>query len=568
VLEPTRIEEVKERVREFTRALREAGAEDIAQRIDGYAAGFVDHTQVRRSIDAIKQQLQYFRAFPDELPDMPIVQIAANRLEDVCRDALRAGLIAPARPSLRAVGRRKLSVVSTTLMAAGLALLAPLVLTMFGVDLTDLGSARRLPEVTLTQGEETALSLNALVESADPAATRAVEFYVMDHCRHDLPDGTNCRPSGVRLFGSQKLPTYEVMLEGQVYGLFVAFAETRLIGAVGTGRIFVSTSGETPEGRYHLPLQAAFVGYAPEPCAPWQKLLRRCGAAERGAHLRDEDLPAPTVIVDVVPADPSKPSPSERRRVREELERRERVAERAKLIAGAVREIKAALDDTEKLRRRKQYDTVRQRLDKLALLFAPLDAAITGGDEALPAEVSSLRARFERERVELAAFGDKAFDAAFSALNRRGGSAKPSDDAVLADTAKKLGISRESMDAIYAEHAEQLEARLLEQEKSQKAAERAAAGALTTRCGELPKSAFREVRAYLDAMAQHARVHTRVQECFTPRIHERACWRVVCRFDELVPGPVDDVVKSHTWTFTLQKGRVVEHTERALDSLP
>jgi hypothetical protein len=566
VLEPTGIEEVKERVRDFTRALRQAGAEDIAQRIEDYAAGFIDHTQVRRSIDAIKQQLQYFRNCPEELPELPIVLVAANRLEDVCRDALRAGVIEPARPSLRAAGKRKLSLVTTTLVAAGLGLLLPLVVTMYGLDLNDLPPVRTLPELRLAQGDEASIDVNALIASAAPSATRKVEFYVLGHCARDLPDGSSCRAIGPRGFGGEKLPAYEVMLDNQVYGLFIAFSSARLIGAVGSGKVLLATSPETPQGRYSLPLQAAFSGYAPEPCALWQKLTRRCPPPEIGAHLRHEDIPTPAVIVQVVAPDPSQPSAAERRKAREEAERRTRAAERATLIAGAVVEIKAALDDTERMLRHKQYDAARARLDKLAQLFAPFDAAMAGDSEGdpLPVEVSDLRARFEIERRELRDFGDHAFDVAYSALNKRSDPSAP-DDGSLAETAHKLGISREYMESIYAEHADQLEVRLAAEEEARNAAQRKAASAVISRCGELPTTAFREVRSYLEGIARGGRSQVRVQECFTPRLHEKTCWRVVCRFDELVPGPIGDKVTSHTWTFTLHKGRVVDHIERAVE---
>ena len=567
MLEPARIDEVEERVRDFTRALRQAGAENIAKRIEGYAAGFIDHTQVRRSIDAIKQQLQDFRACPGELPDLPLVQVTANRLEDVCRDALRAGVIEPARPSLRAASKRKLRLILTTLAAAGIAASIPLVVTMFGFDLDDLPAPRKLPELELAQGDELSIGVNALLPSAAPEATRGVEFYVFGHCARDLPQGASCRAIGPRAFASEKQPAYEVMRENQVYGVFVAFEKPRLIGAVGSAKVWIAASPETPQGRYELPLQASFSGYAPEQCDLWQRLTRRCVALQKGPHLRHEDIPVPSVIVQVVPPDPNQPSQAEQRRAREEAIRRERAAERAQLIAGAVVEIKAALDDTERMLRRKRYEAARLRLDKLAQLFAPLDAAIAEGDEGapLPAEVSDLRMRFEIERRELKEFGDRAFDTAFAARSRSSVAVDGDDEALLAETAKKLGISREYMDAIYADHAEQLEARLAEREEARQAQQRAAAVAIVERCGELPKTAFREVRAYLEAMARSVKVRTRLQECFTPRLHERRCWRVVCRFEEVVQVPVADKITGHSWTFTLQKGRVVDHAERVIE---
>jgi hypothetical protein len=215
VLETTRIDEVKERVTDFSAALRAAGAPELAQRMDGYAARFVDGSEVRRSVDAIKQQLQHYRKHPDELPNLPVVLIAANRLEDACKDALRAGVIEPARPSLRAAGKRKLSVITTTLSAGTLLLLVPFLVTLGGVDLTDLGRTRSMAPLSLVQGEDASASVSVLSESLDPPATRGVEFYVAGHCPHDLPGGLSCRPAGERYFGSDKLEAYELMLDGQ-----------------------------------------------------------------------------------------------------------------------------------------------------------------------------------------------------------------------------------------------------------------------------------------------------------------------------------------------------------------
>jgi hypothetical protein len=568
VVEPTRIEEVKERVRAFTQALRQAGAEDIAQRIDGYAAGFIDRTQVRRSLDAIKQQLQYFRNYPEQLPGLPIVQIAANRLEDVCKDALRAALIEPARPSLRAASKRKLGVITSALSVAGLVLLLPLGVTMFGVDLTDLFKTRALPSVRLAQGDASQVQLNALEPSLRPAETRAVEFYVLEHCPRELPAGQSCRSVGVRQFANERLPAYEIMRDGEAYGLFAAFPTGHMIGAVGTGSVLLEANADTPAGRYELPLQATFTGYTPERCGLLLRLQKRCEPVQLGAHEQHEGVPAPTVVVEVVRGAPGRMEHLAERKQAEQAEQRARAERRAEQITGAVTEIRAVLDDTQGMLRRKRYDAARERIDKLAKLFAPLDAlVVTGGEaEPLPADVTGLRARFEAERRELASFQDRAFEAAYAALGRAKAS-HASADVVLGEVAKKLSITGEFMEAIYAEHADQLEARQSRSEQGRLAAEKAAADAVLQRCGALPTGAWHEVEAYLSAMAKSARVKTRMNECFTPRLNPRGCWSVVCDFSEVIPQDdvAPDVIKPHKWTFNLQHGRVVAHVERVVD---
>ncbi|HEX4351730.1 MAG TPA: hypothetical protein VHZ95_02425 [Polyangiales bacterium] len=568
MVEPTRIVEVNERVRDFTAALRQAGADDIAKRIDGYAAGFVDGTQVRRSIDAIKQQLAYFRAAPHELPNLPIVLIAANRLEDVCKDALRAGMIAPARPSLRAVAKRKLSVVTTTLTAAAVMLLLPLLLIVLGIDINDLPGRRALPPMRLFQGDELTAQVNVLVESAEPAATSGVEFYVLGHCARDLPEGASCRALGPRAIGGETLESYEVLLDGQAYGLIVAFAEARVLGAVGSGRVLIAANSDTPIGHYELPLQAAFIGYAPERCSLWARLQKHCESAQRGPSARHPDLPVPTLVIEVQRALPGQRTEHDRDRERAEAAERKRAAERAHQIKGAMSEIKTALDDTETTMRRKRYDEARERLEKLAALFAPLDALTESGDEAElpPAEVNRLRARFEAERSELGAFRDRAFEAAYAALNRPRDPSQ-SDDIVLTDTARKLGITPAFLEAIYAEHGDQIEQRLARQEEAKKAAQRTAAEAVERRCGPLPTGAWREVQSYLAGLARTSRVKTHLDECFTPRLDETHCWSVVCKFDEIVEEPerLTDTITHRTWTFSLQHQRVSGHVERVVD---
>lgn len=561
MLEPTRIEDVRERVRDFTKALREAGAEDVAQRIEGYAAGFVDSTQVRRSVDAIKQQLRYFRAYPEELPDLPVVQIAANRLEDVCKDALRAELIQPARLSLRAQSKRKLSVVVTTLSAAVACLLLPLGIALFGVDVEDLFTPRRLAPLRVPKGESRSLTVNALLESPEPRATQAVEFYVAGACPPDMPGGASCRPAGERWFGSEKLRAYEVMLSEKAYGLYIGFSEARLIGKVGTARVHVSAGPETPEGQYEVPLAAAFVGFTPERCNLLLKLQDRCEPAQRGPRARQDDVPVSTVVFDVVPG--GKTQSAAEIVAAHNAAQRKRAAERAAQIAGAVVEIKAVLNDTQRELQRKRYDVVQERMNKLTALFEPLDAMAVAGAEAdpLPAEVVSLRARFEAEQRALAAFRARAFEVAYEALSKK--PAGERDARVFARVSQKLGVSTQMLEQIYAEHADELEKRMQRAAAAAQNAEQKRMDALLQRCGPLPKTAWQSVRAYL---AEHVQQRGRVQlqECMTPRLDPKRCWSVVCDFEQVVPsediGP-DRTLRLH-WYFRLQAGRVVEHSER------
>ncbi|MEY4579283.1 MAG: hypothetical protein RL701_3986, partial [Pseudomonadota bacterium] len=457
VVTPTPIEDVSERVRDFTRALREAGAEDIAQRIDGYAGGFVDSTQVRRSVDAIRQQLRYFRAYPEELPDLPVIQIAANRLEDACKDALRAGLIEPARLSLRAQSKRTFSVVFGTLFSAGLLVLVPFALVFAGIDVEDLWRGRVSPLVRVQKGSYVSAPVQALEATGDVRATQGVEFSVSGGCPVQLARGASCHASGLKSFGSLELQAYEVMLPDEAYGIQVAFTDAHLLGAVGRGQVLISAGPETPEGVYQVPLAAAFLGYAPAHCSWYLQLLSRCTQAQSGPKVRSEEVPVATLPVRVVPA---RHTPAELV-TQQNVEQRKRIDERAAQIVGAVKEIQAVLDDTQSLLQKKRFESVQERIDKLTHLFEPLDASAVAGTEgeALPIDVVALRARFEAERKELAAFRDRAFESAYLALSAPHDKAL-SDDRILARVAQQLGVSPAFMDQIYAEHAEQLEQRL------------------------------------------------------------------------------------------------------------
>jgi hypothetical protein len=580
VAESSEIQDVQERVRDFTAALRSAGAAEVAQRIERYSAGFVRRSDVRRSVAAIQEQLRYFRTYPDELPDLPIVQVAANRLEDVCKAALAGGLIEPARLSLRAAGKRKLSVVATTLAAAGLCFVLPLAITMFGVDWDDLPKHRALPPVKLSQGDELHMSVNALEPSADPAATRGIEFYVAGRCGDDLGEGVHCKRAEPREFGGATHPSYELTLDDQVYGLYIGFGETTLLGNVGNGTVWLSATWETPEGRYAVPLQAAFVGYTPERCSLIDRALDRCVPGRKDPSAKHDDVAVPTLLIDVVRGDPSRPALRVKQKKQEDEKlRADEAARRAAELAQNVVQIKGVLDHTQAMIRKQQWEVARERIEKLTQLFSPLDQLIVGGGEGdpLPAEVTGLRARFEGLRRELQAFEDRTFDAAFAATRESApvpGKVAPEAsnaasaterDARLAALARKFHISPEYMDSIIAAHAEQLEARLATEEAARHAKVQAAQASLLQRCGALPTHAFNEVKAYLGAMSRAARVKTRLNECLTPRLSEKQCWSVVCAFDELVPGELTDTSRPRRWTFFLRNAKVTEHVEHAQD---
>jgi hypothetical protein len=565
VAEPTRIEDISERVRDFTRALRQAGAEEVAHRIDSYATGFVDSTQVRRAVDAIRQQLRYFRAYPEELPDVPMVQIAANRLEDACKDALRAERIAPARPSLRSQGKRKLRVVLATLIAAAVLLSVPLAVALAGVDVAALIQGYALPVLDVPKGSTVSLYINVLEPSADVSATRAVEFSVLGGCPSELPHGASCRPLGERTFGSLTLPAYEILPRDQAYGIQIGFADMRLSGAVGNARLYVSAGDDAPEGEYLVPLTAAFVGYAPARCNPYLRLTSGCSEAAAGPNLRHDNLPVPLVQLRVVPAGPRRPV-TELQSQATLSQPQQGGDERAVLIAGAVRDIKTTLDAVDRELSHRRYEVAERHFEGLTHAFEPLDALAVGAQgadgEALPPEVVSLRARFVAQQKRLARFQDHVFESAYKAFR----APRPhgvTDAHVAARAAHALDISRELLERIYADHADELERRLQQEEAKHSAVEHAALLALQQRCGPLPKAVWRTVHHYLGELAHDHGGKLQLHECLTPRLSPKQCWSVVCDFAQVVsePGALIDTVKERSWTFHLRGERIIDHLE-------
>jgi hypothetical protein len=516
---------------------------------------------VRRSVEAIRQQLRHFRAYPEELPEQPVVHIAANRLEDACKHVLRAEVIAPARMSLRAQSKRKLSLVATTLFIVALTLGVPLALAMSGVDLTDLPKQRVLPALAVPKNSVKRVHVSLLEESSDPAHTTGVELYVAGRCPARLQGGMSCRDSGERAFGSTKLPAYELMLPDEAYGIQLAFTDTQLRGAVGVGSVLVTAMPETPEGEYVVPLAAAFVGYTPEHCNVILQALSRCTAKEQGPRALHADIPVASLRVRVT---------KEVVRSRDEVLSEERLAQqraisqRVQSITATLGVVRSALEDTELQMKKKRFEAARGRLDELATLFEPLDALVvaTADDESLPDDVLRLRARFEQNAQKQTRFEDSAFDIVYGALSKAEDGANV-DEKVFARVAAKLGIGVPFLERIYAEHADALEQRITRAHDAEKEAEQKAQDALLRRCGPLPKTSFQEVKAFLTARARHTGTRLRMGECRTPRLTTDACWSVVCDFDEIRShrNGVDDESQSLTWTFELRYGRVFHHRE-------
>ncbi len=547
------------------KALRRAGANDAAAKLEGYAEGFTDVAEVRRAVAAIQQQLEYWRAYPNELPDLPIIHVAANRLEDACKEALRAGVIVAARPSLRSAGKRNLTVALTALAAGSLIFLLPLVITMFGVDLTDAHLNRETRTIKVAQGGEASIEVNVLVETQEPAVTRGVDIHPAGRCRRELQGGAICRQVEEHEFAAGKLPTVEVMNPDQAYGLLVGVANPRVVGRVGTGTIVLAAVDETPEGTYRLPLQAAFLGYEPEHCSLIERVRDTCTKRRIGDDAMHDGLPVPTVMVQVVKGDPSRRVTEQKKRELEAEQTKKRAEERTAQIGSAVSAIKGALDDTQKIFRKKNFEPARARVEKLNQLFAPLDSLMVddAGLESMPVDVAELRVRFDGLRAELKKFEDGVFELAYPILTAPENKERP-EDVLMKEVARRAHISEEYAEAIFTAHADEMEKRLAAAEQAHLEQERATKAALEARCGALPASAWKTVHDYLHVTFKTSRIS--LGECLTPRIDAAHCWTVTCEFTETIPTSESepDRIYKHKWTFVLRNGAIVGAIDRLM----
>jgi hypothetical protein len=555
---PPRIEEIEDRLQDLTDALREAGADDVADQLEDHARHFTDKNLVRRAVNDIRMQLERWREFPEESLDTAKINLASNRLEDVCIEALDGGIIEPAALSVSAQARRKLGIVFGTFLAVAAALLVPILLIEAGVDFSDVDAERELPPLAIPRGEERQVEVTVLAEALVPHAAHGVELAPRDGCRDAAP-GASCRPTQQRLWPSGRLDTFELRLENQAYGLLFAFGESRVRGGVGEVQVLLAATNDTPEGRYRIPLTAAYLGYTPQRCELTDRLLGSCPKPRTGEGERHGGLPVPVIVVDVMPGDAASASGDRRVAQAEEAERRERARERAEQLAAAIDEIDAAIKETGRLIRRRKWDDVRERLDKLARLFEPIDAiSLTEVAEELPVEVSEVRARYGELRERLQRFEQQVFERTFDTLTAEKNQ-KVAEEKLVGRVARKFRISPAYVQDIYTERTDEIQRRMAERERAKKEALQAAQEALEQRCGPLPGGAWGAVKKYLEEL--NAGVEVELGECMTPRLTQEHCWEMRCDYVRRVELSVEQpkVVTRHRATFYLQRGRVTAH---------
>jgi hypothetical protein len=555
------IDDIEDRMQDLIEALRETGASAAAEMLERYAQDFTDPTVVRRSVNAVSMHLERWRHDPSELPDSPKVMLAANRLEDVCREALARGVIVAAPPTLAAQSRRKLLIVLSTLLAASLATLAAIGVVASGVDVNDVGAVRKLPPLRLPRGDEGSAALSVLAEALVPRAVSGVMFEVSGGCKLALPSGATCAEAPPRLWAEGRLPTYEVRLAHQAYGLLFAISGQRVAQQrFGEGRLLLAATDDTPEGRYELPFEAAYLGYTPQKCELLQRLQRSCPEPRVGEGEKHAGLGVPVVVVDVTPGDPSRRLGEKRRAEAEAAEAQRKAQERAQQIATAVTEIKAVLDDTQKLINRKRWSEARANVDKLGTLFEPLDGVVLDAIEGTPSEVSDARDRLDKLRAAMDTFEQRVFEQTFKVVSAES-NRKVAEESLLVRVGKQFAISPSYVQQIYTARADEIQRRLDQRAQAHIEQLKAEQEAREQRCGPLPKDAWHTVDRY--AQEVYAEPHTEIVlgECMTPRLTEHDCWEMRCEFQRKVEVAVErpKVVTHHEASFFLVNDRVARH---------
>jgi hypothetical protein len=558
------IDEIEERLQDLGEALREAGAPQIAEALERLALDFIEPTRVRRSVNAIRERLENWRLHDGgELPDTPKVLFAANRLEDACRDALSAGVIAAAPATLAAKSRRKLAIVLATLLCGGLALLIPIVLVEAGVDFSDLLAERTVGPVRVPRGEEDSLVVAALTESALPQSTRGVEFAVTGGCKEPLRDAATCAQAPARLWPNGRLPTYELKLQHQAYGLLFAISEQTVRGGrFGEALLLLAATDDTPEGRYEIPLTASYFGYTPQTCELLQRLQGTCPKPRVGEGERHANVKVPVVIVDVVAGDPARRLGEKRVAQAEADEARRKAQERAEEIAAAVTEIESVLTSTEQMIAKKRWEQASEQVHRLARLFEPLEGAdvLPGEGDLLPASVDEMRVRFEVTRDKLEAFESGVFDRTFATVTAESNRRVP-EEKLLQRLGRQLRVSPAYVQEIYTSRGDEIARRLEASSQAHLEKLKAQQQERERRCGPLPTQAWSTVDRYLRAALAEPRVEVALGECMTPRLTEHDCWEMRCDYLREVEVAVErpKVVTRHSATFYLKQHRVLRH---------
>lgn len=546
--ENTPIQEISERLVDFVAALRQAGADEAARRALKYERHFSDVARVRKAVQGLQEQLHHWRDHPEELPESATVQVACNVLEDECRKALKGGVIVAAPPTLRQKAQRKLLVMAMTVGGAALLSLGVFALQIAGFDWTDPFKEPEIRHIELSQGSERSIGLDALTNVMDPEHVIGVEFALAHGCEGEEFDGVSCAPLGeARSWPDGPLPTFEAKLTHQAYGLLFAFGPTELTAERGSGTLWLAATSDTPQGDYLLELKAAYLGYEPPTCSFGEKLLGMCGKPAVGPGRHHGGIEVLPVRVVVGPPSEADRIAARERAARLQREARERAEARAQRLVEMIAAIEVQLDVNDRVIRKKQFREAQERLEKLGVLFAPVDTLLADPEAtgSVPQEVIDARERFGDQQDALHAFEESVFDQLFAALHGDPDGPAPDGAAVMAKIAARDKIPLEYVEEIYADRADQLKQRIEDQARARLEAKKQAEAALRARCGELEGGGWKSIEAFLKAHLEDEHVAIKLGECMSPLLTER-CWEVGCDYtkrvtlDELRPSKSRD----------------------------
>lgn len=559
------IDEIEERLHDLIGALREADAPALAEMLEAYGRDFTVQARVRRSVNAIREHLEGWRQDPEALPDSPKVMIAANRLEDACSQGLGSGIISAAAPSFASQWRRLAAIALATVLFGGIASLTLIALIEAGVDVTNPTAERTIGPILVPRGEENSTDVHVPNPPILLGAVVGLDVAPVGGCKQSLRGDATCAVVEARLWPAGRLTTYELKLPRQAYGLLFSIDGAGVDRwGLGTARVLLAATDETPEGRYEIPLTASYLGYTPQVCDFFQRVQRRCPTPRVGQGEKHSGIALPIVIVQVEHGDPARRLGEKRLAMAEAAEARRRAEERAAQIEAALTDIRRILTETEKMLGKRHWGDARTRIQKLASLFAPLEGMVVhqADAELIPAKVEEVRVRFEALRARLQAFETRVFEQTFAAVTAEKNRGVP-EASLLRRIAQQFGLTVEDVEGIYTGRADEIERRIAAQQQSHIDKLKAAQALLEQRCGPLPKDSWRAVDAYVRTLPLSPNVEIELGECMTPRLTEHDCWTLRCDYKLKVEVTIErpKVVTKHEANFYLQGERVVRHRD-------
>ena len=170
----------------------------------------------------------------------------------------------------------------------------------------------------------------------------------------------------------------------------------------------------------------------------------------------------------------------------------------------------------------------------------------------------SCTVRYEIDPDKLEAFETKVFEETYKLLTAPQNRRVP-EEKLMARVARRHRISETWVLEIYTAHADEIQQRAEAKAQAHLEQVQKKQQALEQRCGPLPKNGWAEVESYLGGRYPDAEVV--LTECMTPRLEERHCWIMQCKYKLKVEVSIErpKVVTRHESSFFLKNEKVVSH---------